>query len=345
MAAATTIAAYAAVASAVGGTALAVKGQRDAKKAAGNAARVQSAGYDAATEEQARQFDLGREDTAPFRQVGTAAINQLAQLYGLAPAIEQQQMQDQQAEQLAFEQSTSLVGDTELPVNGRRIVPVGGGRYQVFYGDQQVGDLVPGGSNGRFIGNGNPIPQPSMESVPGFQVADKTSMRPTGTPAGRAGTPDYSAFMNSPDYAFARDEGTRGIERSAAARGGIASGNTLASLARFNSGLATQNYGNYVNRLSALAGVGQTSSEALADRRNQLAINVGNNAIGGAGSRASGIAQRGQISQDFYNDLGVGFGRLASAFQPGGGAYPGDATAYPGGLTRDQIANIFRPRP
>lgn len=339
MAAATTIAAYAAVAGAVGGTAVAAKGAHDAKNAASNAARVQQGGYDAATTEQARQFDLGRDDTAPFRQVGTAAINQLAQLYGLGPQLQQQQLQDQQGQQMALEQAMSRVGDTDLPVNGRRIVPVGGGRYKVFYGDQEVGDLVPGGSNGRFIGNGNPIPS----AAPAQVMQQQAGMPGMGTPGGmpRGGTPDYSAFFNSPDYQFARDEGTRGIERSAAARGGIASGNTLASLARFNSGLATQNYGNYTNRLSALAGIGQTSSENAAAGRYKLGANIGNNLINGAGARASGIQQRGQGLQGLGGDL-LGFGGYLSSFRnpnPAGGY-----GSYPGALTQDQISNIFAPQ-
>lgn len=312
------------------GLGLAAKGQHDAAQAQKSAANRQQAGYDAATAEQSRQFDLGRQDTLPFRQVGTAAINQLAQLYGLAPQVQQQQFQDQQAEQQAFDQSTSPVGDTELPVNGRRIVPVGAGRYKVFYGDQEVGDLVPGGKNGRFIGNGTAIPSAAPASAP-----TGAGMQPGGAqPSAPGGQPDYSAFFNSPDYAFARQEGTRGIERSAAARGGIASGNTLASLARFNSGLATQNYGNYVNRLSALAGIGQTSSEGLADRRNQFAVNVGNNAIGGAGARASGVQQGSGI----YGQLGGGLLGLSGYLS----SRP--TNSYPDRLSGDQINSIFAPR-
>ncbi len=316
MGVATTIAAIGVATSIAGG----IKASRDAK----DASRTQQRGFEASSAEQARQFDLSREDTAPFRQVGTAAINQLAQLYGLGPQLEQQQ----QADQMARDQETTLVGDTELPVFGRRIVPIGRGRYEVYYGDQKVGDLVPGGANGRFFGNGTAIPTPAPMS------GQQAGMRPAATP--RPGTPDYSAFLNSPDYEFARAEGTRGIERSAAARGGLASGNTLASLSRFNQGLATQNYGNYVNRLSALAGIGQTSSENLADRRNQLAVNVGGNAIGGANARASGIQQRSAGLQQLGGDLLGLSGYLSSFRNPG--------TAYPGGLTSGQIDNIFRPQ-
>lgn len=325
--AATTIAAIGVASSIAGG----IQARGDAK----DAARTQQRGFDASSDEQERQFDLGRQDTAPFRRVGTAAINQLAQLYGLAPAVEQQRQQEQDL----ADHATSLVGDTELPVYGRRFVPVGGGRYKVFYGDQEVGDLLPGGKNGHFIGNGTAIPS----AAPAQVMQQQASMPGMGMPGGmpRGGTPDYSAFFNSPDYQFARDEGTRGIERSAAARGGIASGNTLASLARFNSGLATQNYGNFTNRLSALAGIGQTSSENAAAGRNQLGVNIGNNLISGAGARASGIQQRGQGLQSLGGDL-LGFGGYLSSFRnpnPAGGY-----GSYPGALTQDQISNIFAPQ-
>lgn len=47
------------------------------------AAAAQQAAAEAATAEQRRQFDLMREDTAPYRQVGSASINRLGGLYGL----------------------------------------------------------------------------------------------------------------------------------------------------------------------------------------------------------------------------------------------------------------------
>ncbi len=52
-------------------------------KGAKDAARTQQRGYDAATEEQRRQFDASMALTAPRRQVEGQALNQLAQLTGL----------------------------------------------------------------------------------------------------------------------------------------------------------------------------------------------------------------------------------------------------------------------
>lgn len=47
------------------------------------AASAQQAAAETATAEQARQFDLMRSDTAPYRQVGEAAIGRLGSLAGL----------------------------------------------------------------------------------------------------------------------------------------------------------------------------------------------------------------------------------------------------------------------
>lgn len=44
---------------------------------ANKAAKAQQAGYDAATAEQARQYDQTREDFAPWREAGVGALNKL----------------------------------------------------------------------------------------------------------------------------------------------------------------------------------------------------------------------------------------------------------------------------
>lgn len=54
-----------------------------ASSGAKKAAKAQSAADQAAIAEQRRQYDTSREDLAPYRQVGTGALNQLASLYGL----------------------------------------------------------------------------------------------------------------------------------------------------------------------------------------------------------------------------------------------------------------------
>jgi hypothetical protein len=101
--------------------------------------------------------------------------------------------------------------------------------------------------------------------------------------------PDYSDFYNSPDYAFTRSEGLRGVQQSAAARGGAYSGNALRGITDYASGLASQQFGNYSNRLASLAGVGQSANGTLAATGAQASGNIGNALMAGGDARASGI--------------------------------------------------------
>jgi len=106
-------------------------------------------------------------------------------------------------------------------------------------------------------------------------------------------------FQQDPGYAFRMSEGMKGLERSAAARGGLLSGSMLKGIQRFGQDMASQEYQNAFNRygvererrlnpLQSLAGVGQTTSQQLGAAGTQMAGNVGNLMTGGAAARASG---------------------------------------------------------
>jgi hypothetical protein len=106
-------------------------------------------------------------------------------------------------------------------------------------------------------------------------------------------------FQQDPGYAFRMSEGMKGLERSAAARGGLLSGGTLKGIQRYGQDLASQEYQNAFNRygiererrlnpLQSLAGVGQTTSQQLGAAGQTMASNVGQ-AMGAASqARASG---------------------------------------------------------
>lgn len=100
---------------------------------------------------------------------------------------------------------------------------------------------------------------------------------------------DPNAFQQSPGFNFLRQQGMQGIERSAAARGGATGGNALKALAEFQTGLAQQDYGNWWNRQSNLAGVGQNATQSVGAFGAQTAGNIGNALMNGGEARASGI--------------------------------------------------------
>lgn len=246
-----------------------------------NAASAGAAGADAATAESARQFDQTRADFAPYRTTGTGALNQLARLFGL-PSTTSEQFQSQQ---------DTLVGDAMLPA-GTTHRAGANGSYDIFFNGQHIGRTVRGGANGRFVAddgvNINALRQQGQQQA-----------------APQAGAPDMSAFLQSPGYQFRRDEGTRGLERTAAARGGAFSGNALRALSEFNSGLASQEFGNYFNQLAGIAGIGQTSTNQTAAYGADHAANAGRNALYAGDARASGIIGQANAYGQGMQDLGL----------------------------------------
>lgn len=121
---------------------------------------------------------------------------------------------------------------------------------------------------------------------------------------------DYSGFQNSPDYLFALQQGQQGVERSAAARGGLYSGGNLADLTNYAQGMASQQLGQYRNSLMSLANMGASSGSALAGVGQNYAGAVGNNLANGANATGSAaLTQGNNLSQ-----LTAGLGGLASNY-------------------------------
>jgi hypothetical protein len=106
-------------------------------------------------------------------------------------------------------------------------------------------------------------------------------------------------FQADPGYGFRFAQGQKALERSAAARGGLLSGNTGGALQQYGQGMASQEYQNAFNRyqaerqarlgpLQSLAGVGQTSVNALGQAGQNYATGMGEALGAGGQARASG---------------------------------------------------------
>lgn len=119
-------------------------------------------------------------------------------------------------------------------------------------------------------------------------------------------TGDMSSFYTSPDYNFRRTEGQRGIQQTAAARGGAFSGNALKALSEFNSNLAAGEFGNWWDRTARQAGSGQGAAESLAVLGANKANYVGNALMSAGDARASGIIGQGNaLSQGVSGALDI----------------------------------------
>jgi hypothetical protein len=106
-------------------------------------------------------------------------------------------------------------------------------------------------------------------------------------------------FQADPGYGFRLKEGLRALEGSAAARGGLLSGNTMRGITRYGQELGSQEFTNAFNRyqaeraarlnpLQSLAGMGQTSANTLSNEAGQYGQNMAQSAAQMGNIRASG---------------------------------------------------------
>ena len=137
---------------------------------------------------------------------------------------------------------------------------------------------------------------------------------------------DYEA---DPGYAFRLSEGNKALERSAAARGMLMSGQMFKGAQRFGQDLASQEYQNAFNRyqtnranqlnpLGTLMASGQGATNMLSGAAGQLGGQLGENAMGAGNARASGYIG----SANAY----------ANALQSAGNAFSGFAGQRAGGM-------------
>jgi len=162
-----------------------------------------------------------------------------------------------------------------------------------------------------------------LTPVYGEPTAEEVNLFGTTIPAGtrfitgyrRSGDGDFmrdfsmSDYQADPGYQFRMQEGTKALERSAAARGGISSGRTLKDLTRFSQGLASEEYNNAYNRfnadrdrrfnrLASLAGIGQTATSNTQQASQNYGNQVSQNQIGlGNSVAAHQISQSNRYSQ------------------------------------------------
>jgi hypothetical protein len=102
-------------------------------------------------------------------------------------------------------------------------------------------------------------------------------------------------FFTSPGYQWRLDEGMRAVDAGAAAQGMLRSGATLKGEQKFAQGLASQEFGDYYNRLYQLSGLGANAAAATGGYEMQTGQNLGNaylNTAGRLGDTYTGSAGR-----------------------------------------------------
>jgi hypothetical protein len=310
-------------------------------QAGSKAASAQKHAADQANSTELAMYDQNREDQAPYRDIGYQALGELGRGMGFGGYTDG---------------TASSSTTTTAPLSfdeWSKSNPIGIGDYR-----GQRGAIDRGKAQGAqqaqydsYVKNFQPVTTQNA-GTPG---APSTSTTPVGD-LNRDFT--LADFQKDPGYQFRMDEGRKGLEASAAARGGLLSGANLKAIDRYGQDYASGEYSNSYNRfnndrtqrfnrLSAIAGTGQTATNILGAQGAQVANNVAQNqtAVGNANAARSinnGNAVTGTVNslgnwylqQQYLNKVPNGGGGYSTPPYAGGGAnggYGGYVNA--GGIT------------
>lgn len=142
-----------------------------------------------------------------------------------------------------------------------------------------------------------------------------------------------SDFQTDPGYQFRLQQGQQGLERSAAARGGLLSGAAIKDAMNYNQGMGSQEYANAFNRfqtnrsnklnpLQSLMGASQTATNTIGQAAQNYGNQAGQNIIGAGNARASGyVGQANAINSGISQGVNLyQQNQLMNRLYPSGGS-------------------------
>lgn len=145
----------------------------------------------------------------------------------------------------------------------------------------------------------------------------------------------FADFIKSPGFNFRVQEGVDALDRSAAARGQLLSGQQRKEVLDFGQNLASAEFNSFVDRLASFAGIGQTTGAQIGQLGANAALAQGSFIQQAGGQRASGLIGA-------ANALAAGQARhennaisIFSAFAGAGGGAAGGAAAAGCAIARE----------
>lgn len=288
--------------------------------AAGDAADKQADSAAAATAAQKQMFDKQVSLQAPFRDAGLLANNKLMELLGLRVP---EREGEREAVDAIFKQNLDAANKAHMAKYG--------------FGVQDSPALA---DRSGWL---NSLREKAQRT---YDQQNPQAEMPSGGEFGSL-MRNFSMedFETDPGYEFRRTEGMRGVEGSAAARGGLLSGAAQKAIQKYGQGLASQEYGNaygrynadqtnQYNRLAGIVNTGQGATNQVSNAAGQFGQQQANNLIGAGNAQASGImgqanAITGGINQGFntYQNNQL-MNLIRNPGTSGGGFYPYGGSSY-----------------
>lgn len=253
-------------------------------QASKSAARTSQQAADTATAEQRRQFDITQQNLAPYRDVGTNALYQLAGQTG-------RNIPGSELPQFNYLGTLPQLQASDLPTYQQTALPQAGANQQY---------------------------RPQQEFQSGAQITPYTGGVPALQNFQSPGNFAYD-LQSDPGYKFALDQAMNQATRGAAAQGKLGSGNLLAELSDRAAGIASQYANDAFNRQLATSQENYGRARDVNAINNQLAQSrfgmgtaanqlANQNALSQYGMDTTGYGLNTQRAKDIYNAGLTGYG-------------------------------------
>lgn len=331
-----------------GGGALDGGGGGDISNAQGSAAQLQYKASQEANALQKYMYDQTRSDQMPWRNIGVNALGSLSQGFGYGSPTQSPAgyggtvgatAAGDGKDWMAYLQANpdALANFKELQASGRT--------------DALATDPI-AFAQFHWASDGG------TRAVPMLQSAQPAGQQPGTQPGTQTGSqvPDFlhrfseEDFRADPGYQFRLSEGLKATQGSAAAGGALHSGGTLKALNRFAQGTADQTYNDaynrynndvsgIYNRLTNLAGMGQTANGQIGQAGQNYANQAGNNLMNGANAQANGLLSSAATRAYYGQQQGQQLGSLANSIMGQVGPWSQQGTLGGGGMGGNLLNN------
>lgn len=314
----------------VGGALISSKAAKSAAKtqsqAATQAGQMQLDAANRAADLQMQMFNTIRGDLSPYRQIGASALPGISALLGLPTTSSTTSSIPQ-----------TMVSPGAFTAGGLAGATSAASPYaQYVQNNKDLNDYWTSnyGKPGAFAGWGLPdnatIDQfgqrhwtsngqgENRAYTPLTAQQATTTTGATAQPAiSNTGISDY--LSNLPGYQFAKDQGVQAVTHALNARGlGGLSGSLGKGIARFVTGLADQTYGQQLDRLMGVAGIGQNASAQTGNAGQAAASGAGSALVGGSQAYGQGLIGSANASAGgtigAANAIGAGLNNAASGY-------------------------------
>lgn len=250
--------------SAILGVGSAIVGASSASKAA----KAQTQAADKASNVQKQMFDQTSQYFEPYRDAGENALRAYQYELGLGPM-------------------PGSVGGTPMTIEE---IP-----------GQSAGPTAPAGTDLAKLYQMFPDQFPQTSTPASYRVNGQdfgTRDEAQAYANSQPGSVPYQGFTATPGYDFRLKEGTRAVEGSAAAGGGLYSGATMKALAEYGQDYATNAYDNWLNRVGGVMSTGQASAGQQAALGQNFANNQSNILQSAGNARSAGAIGTGNAIND-----------------------------------------------